>query len=100
MAGKVSIDTNIVVKTLALVIMSVLISVIGDVWSLGVVLFELAALELPFQAQNLAALVHRICMTEPPYAKLEESYSPAMIDLVRSPTQNTLHPFHHILWVT
>ncbi len=37
----------------------------SDVWSLGVLLHEVAALELPFQAKNLAALARRV-LTQPP----------------------------------
>lgn len=54
----------------------------SDVWSLGVVLFELGALEMPFQAQSLPALVVRICSAEPPIAKLNGSFSTTFIDLV------------------
>jgi NIMA (never in mitosis gene a)-related kinase len=44
----------------------------SDVWSLGIVLFELTALELPFQAQSLPALVIRICSADPDYAKIDK----------------------------
>lgn len=37
----------------------------ADVWALGVVLYELLALEAPFQGVNLAALVVKIVTTEP-----------------------------------
>ena len=49
---------------------------------IGIVLFELCALELPFQAQSLPALVHRICTTDPPYNKVEPHYSAALVDIV------------------
>ncbi len=53
-------------------------------WSLGVVLFELLALELPFQAQSLPALIIKICSSDPNYEKVSQHYSPAIVDLVRS----------------
>lgn len=38
----------------------------ADIWSLGVVLYELAALEPPFQANNLVTLFLRILQSDPP----------------------------------
>lgn len=37
----------------------------ADIWSLGVVFYELLALKLPFQATSIASLVVKICSTEP-----------------------------------
>lgn len=37
----------------------------ADVWCLGVVLYELLALEVPFSAPSMASLVLKICTTEP-----------------------------------
>lgn len=56
----------------------------SDVWSLGVVLFEILALELPFQAQSLPALVVKICTVEPNYDKLATSFSQQLIDMNKS----------------
>lgn len=37
----------------------------ADVWGLGVVLYEVLALEVPFNAPSVAALAMKICNTEP-----------------------------------
>lgn len=37
----------------------------ADVWCLGVVLYELLVLEVPFSAQTMAQLVVQICQTQP-----------------------------------
>jgi len=57
----------------------------SDIWSLGVVLYELAALEMPFQAASLPLLVMKICQSEPPYSssKIDSLYSKSMIDLIK-----------------
>lgn len=56
----------------------------SDVWSLGVILYELLALEMPFQATSLPALVHRIVSAEADFSKIDKIYSPALCALCRS----------------
>jgi len=55
----------------------------SDMWSLGVVLYELLALELPFQANSMPALVHRIVSVEPKFEPIS-IYSEALTELVSS----------------
>jgi len=43
----------------------------ADIWSLGVVFYELLTLEAPFQATNLAALVLKIVISEPKPVPIE-----------------------------
>lgn len=56
-----------------------------DIWSIGVVLYELLALCLPFQASNVAALVMKIIGAEP--KPLPERVGSAASDVVKSTLQ-------------
>eukprot|EP00965_Chrysotila_dentata_P138993 4596527-Pleurochrysis_carterae.AAC.1 len=61
-----------------------------DVWSLGAILYELCALQPPFTANNMPALVMRICAAEPP--PMPKSFSEqlcmlALLLLSKEPTQ-------------
>eukprot|EP00981_Chlorochromonas_danica_P000405 scaffold96_cov167-Ochromonas_danica.AAC.12 len=56
----------------------------SDVWSLGVILYELLALEMPFQATSLPALVHRIVSAEADYSKIDKIYSTQLCALCRT----------------
>ena len=52
----------------------------SDMWALGCVLYELAALSHAFEAASLLGLVHEIVHAEPP--ALPEPYSPELRGLV------------------
>lgn len=52
----------------------------SDVWALGCVLYEMCALRVPFEAQELPQLVERI--VRGPLPRLPNSYSPHLSDLV------------------
>ena len=51
-----------------------------DIWSLGVVLYELCALQHPFTGRNLMALAGAISKAE--YAPIPDQYSSFLVDLI------------------
>ena len=51
-----------------------------DIWSLGVVLYELAALEHPFSGKNLMALANAISKSK--YDPIPVQYSKFLVDLI------------------
>lgn len=52
----------------------------ADIWSLGVVLYELLCLKVPFHAGNLPAMALMICSDEP--KRIPEEYCDDLADLV------------------
>mmetsp|Transcript_63372 Transcript_63372/g.145769 ORF Transcript_63372/g.145769 Transcript_63372/m.145769 type:complete len:898 (+) Transcript_63372:94-2787(+) len=54
----------------------------ADVWSMGVILYELCTLGYPFQGQSVPGLVMKIITTEP--EPISDKYSPPLSDLVKS----------------
>mmetsp|Transcript_1023 Transcript_1023/g.2561 ORF Transcript_1023/g.2561 Transcript_1023/m.2561 type:complete len:795 (-) Transcript_1023:164-2548(-) len=54
----------------------------SDIWSLGVMLYELACLRVPFHAGNLPAMALMICTSEP--QPVPEEFSPTLAELVKS----------------
>ncbi|CAE7903134.1 nek2 [Symbiodinium sp. KB8] len=51
-----------------------------DIWSLGVVLYELAALRTPFDGKSLMALAKAISLAK--YDPIPSSYSPGLARLI------------------
>eukprot|EP00760_Papus_ankaliazontas_P011599 PhM_4_TR14873/c0_g1_i1/m.30110/K08857/NEK1_4_5; NIMA (never in mitosis gene a)-related kinase 1/4/5 len=54
----------------------------ADVWSLGVLLYEMLSLKRPFTAQNMKGLMQRVLSGE--YTPIPSQYSKEVSDLVRS----------------
>jgi hypothetical protein len=52
----------------------------ADIWSLGVVFYELLALDLPFRGENLPVLIMKIVNSEP--RPLSDCYSPQLRTLI------------------
>ena len=60
----------------------------SDLWSMGIVLYELLALRVPFQASNLAVLANKIVTVDPPplsHAYSEECHNLAFSLLSKDP---------------
>ena len=53
----------------------------SDVWSLGIILYELCTLKHPFVADNLLGLVFKIVQEKPDPIE-GDRYSPELIDLI------------------
>ena len=56
-----------------------------DVWSLGCITYELAALQLPFEAKNLQVLYKRV--TKGAYKPLPPFYSSDLVKIVNATLQ-------------
>lgn len=53
----------------------------SDIWAVGVVLYELSALTLPFDAKSMPQLLRKIIGSEPDYGPLKV-YNPQLVQLV------------------
>lgn len=57
----------------------------SDIWALGCILYEMAALKVPFKAENLLMLAEVITQAVKP--KLSDEYSDELKDLINWMTE-------------